>query len=533
MPPRLIIKNAATGESSIFELARTETRIGRSLSINEITLGDTQVSRAHAIVRWSGSTCRLIDLKSANGTFVNGERIDECALSDGDTIAIGAYTLDFEEHPDGIDIQFDDKQIGKNFLLRSPAHITYDTSSRMEGQSLSALSREEIADLQKKAEILSRLYELSRLLSSVFSLGDIFKKVSEMIFRTTAADRFIVLLKEEEGEELSPFATEFRDGARINERFSISRTVLDRVLSGRVSLLSIDAQTDERFERSASLAAQRVQSVMCAPLIGQSGVLGVIYVDCQRKMKLFSADDLDMLNALAAQTSMAVENATTHDQLLREAIARAAYGRFMPQHVVEQILENPGDLVLGGKNQVVTILFSDIRDFTSMAEGLPPEVVVQLLNEYFAAMTPIIFEHQGMLDKYIGDGIMALFGVPYTDEKAAANAVAAAVAMQRRLSEFNEGLVKEGLPRISVGIGINTGTVTVGYIGSEQRTDYTVIGDHVNLAARLEKLAEPSQIIIARSTLAASGDAFPVAPFGHIMVKGKSVPVEAYRVVYS
>jgi len=532
MPPRLIVKSADSEEGSTFELERAETRIGRSLSINDITLGDSQVSRGHAVVQWSGRSCKLIDLKSANGTFVNGQRIAEHVLKNGDVITIGSYSLRFEDQPDLPDIKFDDKQIGQNVLLRSPAQVTYDTSRASGAPGSAALSREEIADLQKKAEVLSRLYELSRMLSSVFSLEGIFKKVGEMIFRTTAADRFIVLLKGEGGGELSPFAMEFREGSRSGENLLISRTVLERVLSERVSLLSIDAQADERFGGSASLVMQGVQSVMCAPLIGQSGVLGVIYVDCQRKIGLFSAEDLDMLNALAAQTSMAVVNAITHDQLLKEAVARAAYGRFMPQHVVEHILANPGELVLGGTNQIVTILFSDIRDFTAMAEGLSPDVVVQLLNEYFAAMTPIIFEHQGMLDKYIGDGIMALFGVPYADPFAAHNAVAAAIAMQRRLSSFNEELEKEGLPRISMGIGINTGTVTVGYIGSEQRTDYTVIGDHVNLAARLEKLAEPSQIVISRSTLVASGDSFSVEPFGHIMVKGKSVPVEAYQVVY-
>lgn len=531
MPPRLIVKKADSEEET-FELARAETRIGRSLSINDITLSDSQVSRMHAVVHWSGRSSRLVDLNSANGTFVNGERIGECVLKNGDVITIGSYSLRFEEQPDLLDIKYDDKQIGNNILLRSPAQITYDTDRPLSAPGSAPLSREEIASLQKKAEVLSRLYELSRMLSSVFSLEDIFEKVSEMIFRTTSADRFIVLLKAEGGGELSPFATEFREGNRRDERFSISRTVLDRVLSERVSLLSIDARSDERFERSASLAVQGVQSVMCAPLIGQSGVLGVIYVDCQRKMGLFNAEDLDMLNALAAQTSMAVDNAINHDQLLKEALARAAYGRFMPQHVVEHILANPGELSLGGTNQTATILFSDIRDFTSMAEGLPPDAVVQLLNEYFAAMTPIIFEHRGMLDKYIGDGIMALFGVPYPDADAASSAVSAAIAMQRRLTRFNEELEREGLPRISMGIGINTGTVTVGYIGSEQRTDYTVIGDHVNLAARFEKLAEPSQIIISRSTLAASGNTFSVEPFGHIMVKGKSVPVEAYQVIY-
>jgi adenylate cyclase len=277
---------------------------------------------------------------------------------------------------------------------------------------------------------------------------------------------------------------------------------------------------------------QRIRSIMCAPLIGAKGIIGVIYVDCQMRGKTFSADDLDMLNALAAQTSLAVDNATTHDQLLKEALARAAYGRFMPRHVVEQILIDPEALCLGGTNQEVTVLFSDIRGFTGLAESLAPETVVKLLNEYFADMTPIIFSHRGLLDKYLGDGMMAVFGAPYPSEESAANAVAAAIDMQRRMVSLNEELAEAGLPQIAIGIGINTGTVTVGYIGSEQRTDYTVIGDTVNLTARLEKQAGPWQILISQRTLEAVGGRFPVSMFGEVQLRGKSLPVQVYEVVW-
>jgi adenylate cyclase len=229
---------------------------------------------------------------------------------------------------------------------------------------------------------------------------------------------------------------------------------------------------------------------------------------------------------------MAVDNAMTHEQLLKEALARAAYARFMPRHVVDEILANPNALSLGGNNQAVTLLFSDVREFTSMSEGLPPETVVQLLNRYFAEMTPIIFQYQGLLDKYMGDGLMALFGVPYETQEAAANAVSAAVSMQHRLSQLNREFASRGLPEIEIGIGINTGIVTVGYIGSEQRTDYTAIGDAVNLAARFEKLAQAQQILIGQSTLEAIGGRFPIRVCGDTRVKGKSDPVPTFEVLW-
>jgi adenylate cyclase len=357
-----------------------------------------------------------------------------------------------------------------------------------------------------------------------------------MLFRLTPADRFIVLLRDKATGELAPVSAEFRRPEmqrKGGEAVAISKTVVDRVVSERVSMLSFDAQADPRWAEAKSIILQNIQSVMCAPLIGKNGVLGVIYVDCQDIFKTkFSEDDLELLNALAGGTSIAVDNAITHNQLVNEALARATFGRFMPQHVVEEILANPNALALGGSNQVVTMLFSDVRGFTTMSESLPPETVVQILNEYFADMTPIVFEHQGLLDKFMGDGMMALFGVPYQGETAAANAVSAAIMMQQRMKKVNSDLRERGLSEISIGIGINTGMVTVGYIGSEERTDYTAIGDAVNLAARLEKQALAWQIIISHSTLEAIGGRFPTKPSGEVHVRGRREPVQIYEVLW-
>jgi len=540
MNPRFLVKHSGTGDEFEFELRDTETRIGRSLEQNDLVLNDHKVSRQHAIVRRSGSSFLLADLKSGNGTFVNGRRIVEIPLSPGDAIAIGDYVLTFSDvSRDTTSIQFDSQPLGDTLMLRSPDQIVPRLIQRTGAPILSAqpvpqAPPDNLEALRKKAETLLHLYELSRVLSSVFSLTEIFKRVSDMLFRLTPSDRFIVLLKDPKSGGLSPFLAEFREpgSQQAGETISISQTVLDRVLSEKVSLLSLDTKADERLADAPSILMQQIRSVMCAPLLGKTSVLGAIYVDCQERVKMLGTDDLDLLNALAVETSMAVDNAMTHEQLLKEALARAAYARFMPRHVVDEILANPNALSLGGNNQPVTLLFSDVREFTSMSEGLPPETVVQLLNRYFAEMTPIIFQHQGLLDKYMGDGLMALFGVPYETQEAAANAVSAAVSMQCRLLQLNREFANRGLPEIEIGIGINTGIVTVGYIGSEQRTDYTAIGDAVNLAARFEKLAQAQQILIGQSTLEAIGGRFPIRACGDTRVKGKSDPVPTYEVLW-
>lgn len=540
MSAKLIITDSETARSYEFELTRDETRIGRAVDQNDIVLEDAQVSRQHASINRTGRNLTLVDPGSANGTFINGHRIEEHLLKDGDLFLIGKYTLEFKHQATAaVSIKYDEKKIGNTVLLRAPSELG-SVIPKMDSAALSSVDAgsksllEYVEVLRKKAETLARIYELNQMLGSDFSQGDIFKKVSEMVFRLTPADRFLVLLKDGGNGELATVAAEFRnsDSSQARGQITISKTVVDRVMTERMSLLSFDTQSDERFSAAQSIVMQNISSVMCAPLLGKDGALGVIYVDCRERLKLLREDDLDLLNAVAAETSIAVDNALTHKRLVKEELARAKYRRFMPAHVVDEILANPDTVMLGGANCCVTVLFSDIRGFTSMSEQLNPEIVVQILNEYFADMTPIVFDHHGLLDKFMGDGMMALFGVPYPSDDAAWNAVSAAIAMQRGMAALNEDLKTLGLSEIAIGIGINTGTVTVGYIGSRERTDYTAIGDSVNLAARLEKRAEAGQIIISRSTLDAIGGQFPVRPCDQIMVKGKQEPVEIYEVLW-
>jgi adenylate cyclase len=179
----------------------------------------------------------------------------------------------------------------------------------------------------------------------------------------------------------------------------------------------------------------------------------------------------------------------------------------------------------------LTVLFADIRGFTRLSEHAPPERVVQLLNNYFTAMSDIIFAHGGTLDKYIGDGLMALFGAPRATPDDACNAVSAAVAMQRQMQVINARLRAEALSEISIGIGLHTGVATVGYIGSERRSEYTAIGDTVNLAARLEQNSVPGQILLSDATAqAASASGCAMRPRPPLTVKNRVQPVPVFEV---
>jgi adenylate cyclase len=262
-------------------------------------------------------------------------------------------------------------------------------------------------------------------------------------------------------------------------------------------------------------------------------VHGVVYADRLDPFAAFNPDDLELISAVAAQTAMAVETIKAHKRLAREEVARANYSRFMPEYVVKQLLEKPDSFRLGGINQKITVLFADIRGFTTLSEDENPEKIVGLLNKYFTAMSEIIFAYGGTLDKYIGDGLMAIFGAPTASPEDSKNALKTAVAMQQRLKTLNEELSAEGYNRVDVGIGLHTGIATIGYIGSEQRSEYTAIGDVVNLASRLEQNARGGQILISEATAAECQGLATLIQQEPLTVKNRLQPVSLFEVKWN
>ncbi len=205
--------------------------------------------------------------------------------------------------------------------------------------------------------------------------------------------------------------------------------------------------------------------------------------------------------------------------------------RYVTKQVVDLILENPESIILDGEEREATVLFSDIRGFTSLSESMKPTEVVQMLREYFRLMVGAVFDFQGTVDKFIGDAIMAIFGAPTPQPNHAELAVRSALNMQTLLQEFNTNRAKEGKTPIHVGVGINTGDVVVGNIGSEERLEYTAIGDAVNLASRLEGINKQygTAIIISEQTYQQASSCLEVRELDKVRVKGKFKPVKIFE----
>lgn len=212
---------------------------------------------------------------------------------------------------------------------------------------------------------------------------------------------------------------------------------------------------------------------------------------------------------------------------------RTAFMKYLDPKVVEQVVSDPEKLALGGEKMDLTVLFSDIRGFTTISEKLAPEELVHLLNEYLTEMTNIVIHNKGLLDKYIGDAVMAVFGAPLHYTGNAIMACNAALAMTSRLEELNTAWEPAGRPRLEIGIGINSGPMVAGNMGSLNRFDYTVMGDNVNLGSRLEGLNKTygTHIIISESTLTRTQDQFWARSLDLVRVKGKDKPVAIFELL--
>jgi adenylate cyclase len=211
---------------------------------------------------------------------------------------------------------------------------------------------------------------------------------------------------------------------------------------------------------------------------------------------------------------------------------RRLFGRYVSKDVYDQLLEDPSRAELGGARRVMTVLFSDIRGFTSVTEKGDPEALVAQLNEYFSRMVEIVFRHDGTVDKFVGDMVMALFGAPLDDAEHAEHAVRAAVEMVRELGDLNRHWAAEGRAQLDIGIGVNSGEMIAGNIGSSSIMSYTVIGDNVNLGARLESLNKNynSRIIISDATRVLLTGAYDVQPLGDVVVKGKTRSIAIFEI---
>jgi len=530
---------SASGDQS-FEIPPGRTLVvGRGVA-SDIAIYDPTISRRHAELVAHDDEVEVTDLGSSNGTCINGSRVANGRIRANDSVTFGKVTyrlrtgkpsgdhpaphlppplqsLQPEHGPPG-------GQIVRQLVVSGgvPPGIT----SR-DGPPAGQLRVEAAQAAERQARKLSLLLEVAQKLSSELDLDRLLRRVADMTFQVMSVDRVTILLRNEAGE-LVPAMSRSRQGD--TQLQPVPRSIADKVAQERVAVVSHNVPADSRF-KGRSIVMQSVRSAMCSPLLdARDEVLGLLYVDNISTPSTFTDEDLQFLVAFAGLAAIGVQNSRYAEQIRREATVRSNFERYFAPNVASEIAQQDGAVRVGGERRPITVLFSDIRGFTAIAEGMGPHAVAQLLSEYFSEMVEVIFEHGGTLDKFIGDAIMALWGAPISHADDPDRALQAAIAMQAAIAELNAGWSAAGRPEIRVGIGINHGDVFAGNIGSHRRLEYTVLGDAVNVAARLCAEAAPGEILVTENFLAAVRQQPAVEYLPQLALKGKSQVVQVYRV---
>jgi adenylate cyclase len=255
----------------------------------------------------------------------------------------------------------------------------------------------------------------------------------------------------------------------------------------------------------------------------------VLYVDNPSMAHQFSDDDLEFLVAFAGIAAVAIENSQFAERIRREALVRSNFERYFAPQLAERIADSAEATKLGGDKRPVAVLFSDIRGFTPLSESMNPDEIATLLTEYFTEMVECVFRHGGMLDKFIGDAVMAQWGAPLGNPDDADRALKAAIDMMVALGELNTRWAAQGRPTLEIGIGLNYGEAFAGNIGSERRLEFTVIGDTVNTASRLCSAAGPGEILLSDGMRRALRESPGLEKRPPMELKGKSQTLPVYR----
>ncbi len=536
---------STSGEQTIDIKPGTQMVVGRAVN-SDVPIYDPTISRQHAQLSVQNGGILVKDLGSSNGTFLNGSKITEAVATPNDVVMFGKVSFYVREvskpseapkpAPAPASSGFGGPKPAQATIVRQlPLSGEADIiSGRVKRFSMSDApsSTQETKDAARSAKKLELLLEISKALSRQQDVDKLLESIVDFTFQVMPVDRVSILMNEPGATEPIPRISKSRLGEGFASARHVPKSIVSQVMTERVAILTDNAAEDERF-KGKSILMQSVRSALGAPLIGSSGQgLGIIYVDNLTATHAFKEDDLDFLIGFAGVASAAIENGQLADRLRREALVLSNFQRYFSPDLAKQIADHGEEVKLGGAKRDVVILFSDIRGFTSMSENMDPDDVAHLMREYFTEMVEIIFRNGGTLDKFIGDAIMALWGAPFSTPDDADKAVTAAIEMQRKLVELNQHWAQTGKPPVQIGVGINFGTVFAGNIGSEQRLEYTVLGDAVNTASRLCSAAAKGEIVISDILYKRLKSPPKTEARDPIKVKNKTQPVRIYLAKY-
>jgi adenylate cyclase len=518
LPPELVYQ--IHGQWVSVKVDGDELTIGRDAA-NDLVIEHRSVSRRHAKLQRSEDGWRVCDLGSRYGTRINELDHTNAVLQSGDQIFLHKFPLTFLDAAGGAALTGGSSAMPEEGLSTVFQH-TVDFSS------LAAAP----PDLQRLQTLFAVVTQASRSMLVSESLEETFDQVLGLVFEHLPVQRGFIMLWDEESRDFVTRSVRHKDPAEAaGGPIRFSRTIAERVYRDKVAVITTDAQSDGRFAEGASIMELGIRSAIAAPLWRGEEVDGLICADTTVQAKAFDSFDLDILSALGNQLAMAIEQARLQESVVHQKVARRRLERYHSPAVVARITSSAASAEsLVAEERDVTVVFADVVGFTTRCESMEPRAVAALLNRYFSRMTQVIFDHEGTLDKFIGDCLMAVFGAPIATEDHARRAAAAALDMREALERLNQPL--DEAERVEFRVAIHSGRVVAGDIGSPLRSDYTVLGSTVNLAARLESsVAGAGQIVISDATRAGLGEEFEIRSIGEHQPRGVSRPIRCHELL--
>ncbi|HET7421607.1 MAG TPA: adenylate/guanylate cyclase domain-containing protein [Candidatus Dormibacteraeota bacterium] len=375
------------------------------------------------------------------------------------------------------------------------------------------------------------LYQLARDLSSTLELDVVLAKVMDRVITLMKASRgFIVLVDPVDGSLSVQMSSGEADPEKARQ-FLGSRTVIEQVVTTGQAVVTTDASMDDRFKGQQSVIMQNLRSVIAVPLVTKGKVIGAVYVDNPFRASIFEEKDKEFLQAIADLAAIAIDNARQYE---RSEFLRQLFEAHVNKQVTDYVLTRSGRSLrfLPGERREVTMLNSDIAGFSTLSQSMEAEELVEFLNDYFQRMIRVVLDHGGNIDKFQGDGMLVVFGAPNPMEDHAQRALNAALAMVHEIERFNLELQDRGRPGIAVGMGLDTGFVVAGHVGSDDRMEFTLIGVPVNNSAYLAKV-RPARVLMSETTRARMPDGFQVAAFEPMQLKGAKGPQPIYQLSFN
>ena len=536
MYTRTLLIYKPDGSTEVFEIVKPVIKIGRAGG-NDLVLDDSQrsISREQAqIVCADGAPPLLTDLKSANGTFLNEHPVTKAThLYPDDVIRIAQYRIIYRDPEAKFHPTEPDKP--HPFQIQASPHALNELQARA-----GLLHLTDHADLphdSREFRALDLLHEVGVQLARTVTIADVTETAVDLLFRIEGVQRSTLMLWDEQRQAFLNAPLFLRGARKMDHSQSLadydprnlvlSKTILQKVRSENRPLHIRDTRSAD-LAQAASIVRSGIQAAFCSPLTCYGRLLGVLYADNLVSAEAFTSADFRVFTSIAAQSGLALASALTRGELTKHQIEQAAMRLYLPPQVADLITSNDGSIELGGVLQPVTVLYADIRGFTRFSEEMDAREVVMLLNEFFTAMTQVIFESGGTLDKYIGDCVMALFGAPVPADDDLVRGLGAARNIQREVARMNASRRRRGLTEIQVGVGLHTGPAVVGNIGSAHRMQYTAIGDTVNVAARLVGKAAAGQVIVSQEVRSAAPSGVEFGYLGEVDLKGREKRLKIY-----